>query len=142
KIYKFNSFSGSIGAKYNFNPTWGVRGDLSVLGIKGDGKQLTEPLLAASTFKNTLKEFTALAEFNFFKFEPTKRKAAYTPYVFAGLGAVGSAPTVMTQESITSNGTVISNDIKKHEQIIRPVIIYGAGFKYNLKGSLSIKGEF
>lgn len=130
KIYKFNSLSGSLGVKYNFNPTWGLRGNLSLLRIKGDGKDLKDSTLIGSTFKNTLKEFTVLSEFNFFKFEPNTKKVTYTPYVFAGLGAV-----MFELESVNEQGKLI----KRHP--IRPVVLYGAGFKYNLKSSWSINGE-
>jgi hypothetical protein len=119
KIYKFNSLSGSIGAKYNFNPTWGLRGDLSLMGIKGDGKHLKDPVLLGGVFKKTLKELSISTEFNFFKFEPNKKKAAYTPYVFAGIGGV------------------VFKD-KKDKNSIKPVIPFGAGFKYNLKGSFTL----
>lgn len=109
-ILRFNSISGSVGVKYNFNPTWGVRGNLSGIGIKWDGDK------GGESDKKTLGEFSILSEFNFFKFEPNKRKAAYTPYVFAGIGGV----------------------VFKDKNSLTPVIPFGAGFKYNLKGSFTI----
>lgn len=125
KIYKFNSFSGSIGAKYNFNPTWGIRGDLSMVGINGKANYKIDPSLpvisqnAAFNSKN-LVEFSVLPEFNFFKFEPNQKKAAYTPYVFAGLGAI-----------------YFKNIVNKEEPF-KLVIPFGAGFKYNLKSNLTL----
>lgn len=106
-IFEFNSLAGSVGAKYNFNSTWGVRGNLSAIGI--EWYDIEER-------NKTLGEFSVLSEFNFFKFEPNKKKAAYTPYVFAGIG------------------TVFFNKFKD----IKPVIPFGAGFKYNLKGNFTI----
>lgn len=127
KLYQFNSFTGSIGVKYNFNSTWGVRGDLAMIGIKGDGKHLKDPVLVDDVFINILKELSISSEFNFFKFEPNTKKAAYTPYVFAGLGAVMFDPKGAHE--------------KAKKQILRPIVLYGAGFKYNLKSAWSIKGE-
>lgn len=117
-ILRFNSISGSVGVKYNFNPTWGVRGNFSGIGIKGDGQNSNDPTLVNSSFKKTLTELSLLAEFNFFKFEPNKTKAAYTPYVFAGIGGV--------LFNYTDNSRV------------RPVIPVGVGFKYNLKGNFTL----
>ena len=127
KIFKFNSVAGSMGAKYNFNPTWGVRGDLSMSEIKGNGKHSNDPVLVNGDFRKTIKELSLLTEFNFFKFEPSTKKAAYTPYVNAGLGAVLFDPSGI--------------HVRAGNNIIRPVILYGAGFKYNLKSALSIAGE-
>lgn len=109
KIYKFNSLSGSIGAKYNFNPTWGVRGNLSMVGIKWGNGQDDNKILG---------EFSILPEFNFFKFEPNKKKSAYTPYVFAGVG-------------------MVSFEYRKSTEY-KPVIPFGVGFKYNLKGNFTL----
>lgn len=110
-IFKFNSFSGSVGAKYNFNPTWGIRGNLSGIGIKWDDDQSVKG-------SKTLGELSILSEFNFFKFEPNKMKTAYTPYVFAGVGGL------------------LFKDIKDNQ--FKPIIPFGAGFKYNLKSSFTI----
>jgi len=126
-IFEFNSLAGSVGAKYNFNSTWGVRGNLSMMEVKGDGKNLKASDLVDSVFKKTLKELSISSEFNFFKFEPNTKKVAYTPYVNAGIGAILFDPE-------GAHG-------KAGTDIIRPVLLYGAGFKYNLKSSLSIKGE-
>lgn len=108
-IFKFNSVSGSVGVKYNFNSTWGVRGNLSGIDIKwGDNQD----------DRKTIGEFSVVSEFNFFKFEPNKMKTAYTPYVFAGVGGL------------------LSKDIKDNP--FKPIVPFGAGFKYNLKSNFTI----
>lgn len=127
KIFKFNSVAGAIGAKYNFNPNWGVRGDLSMSEIKGNGKHSKDPELVDRVFKKTLKELSISSEFNFFKFVPNTKRATYTPYVNAGVGVILFDPK-------EQHG-------KAGKHIIRPTLLYGAGFKYNLKSSLSLQGE-
>ncbi len=118
KIFKFNSVAGSIGAKYNFNPTWGMRGGLSLIGLNGKANYDAD-----RAFENkTLFEIAVLPEFNFFKFEPNKNKNSYTPYVFAGIG-----------------GRLDGMSSKKI--LKRAVVPFGAGFKYNLRGALSLNME-
>lgn len=118
KIYKFNSLSGTLGAKYIINPTWGIRGTFSILKIQNDS--LSSSL---SGFNKNLFEASVLAEFNFFKFKPNKSKNAYTPYVFAGLGGV----------AFEYKRSYYSSSI-----VGRPVIPIGVGFKYNLKGNWNL----
>lgn len=129
-IFKFNSLSGSIGAKYNFNPTWGVKVEFSRLGIKGD--PLNEYL---SGFKKTLSEISIRTEFNFFKFEPNKKVAAYTPYVFLGLGIGGfNYLKLLEEESVEGEEQEKYVTIKQY----KPAVLFGAGFKYNLKSNFTI----
>lgn len=115
-ILKLNMPSGTLDAKYNFNSTWGLKGGVSGIGIKWDEDR-----------GKTLIEFSLIPEFNFFKFEPNRRKAAFSPYVSAGVGAVLFDPG---NEHDRGGST-----------IIRPSLLYGVGVKYNMKNSWSIKSE-
>ena len=131
-ILKFNSFSVDAGVKYNFNPTWGVRGSLAVIGINGkanyainSGLPVISPDEAFSS--KSLFEISILPEFNFFNFEPNQSKNVMTPYIFAGVGGV-----LFPRE----NQRMGQKETTK--LLLKPVIPFGAGFKYNMKGSLSI----
>lgn len=115
-IFKFNSVTGSVGAKYNFNSTWGVRGGLSLIGINGNANYDVEPGLPMTFKSKSVIELSVLPQFNFFNFEPTKKNAAYTPYVFVGIG------------------TMFFKDIGN----LKLVIPIGAGFKYNLKENFTV----
>lgn len=116
-VFKFNSFAAGIGAKYNFNPTWGLRSSLAVIGIKGQNQHQNVPS-DESFISKTLFELSFLPEFNFFKFEPNQSENVWSPYVFAGVGGI-----VFQQNNKTA---------------MKSVIPFGAGFKYNLKGSWSL----
>ncbi len=122
KFYKFNSLSGSAGAKYNFNPTWGIRTNLSIVGINGKGYHDTEPDMPSSFKNKVIKELVFLPEFNFFKKKLYQTKRFYTPYVFAGLGG-------MIYQQKTSQGYASS---------MKPVYPFGAGFKYDLNGNFAL----
>lgn len=131
-ILKINSFTLDGGAKYNFNPTWGIRGSLAVIGVNGKANYTVNPGLPViapdEAFKSkTLVEISILPEFNFFKFEPNQSKNVMTPYIFAGVGGV-----LFPREKQRVGQR------KTTKTSLKPVIPFGAGFKYNLKGSLSI----
>lgn len=135
-IFKFNSVSGSIGVKYNFNPTWGVRGNLSGIGIKWDDGQ--------SVNNKAIGEVSVVSEFNFFKFEPNTKEATYTPYVFAGVGFAGFKYKKVKdpfQSRLTTQYLKEKDSFLNPIEIIgqyKPVVIFGTGFKYNLKSSFTI----
>lgn len=118
-VFKFNSYAASLGAKYNFNPTWGLRTNISLVGINGNANYYLEPGLPEGFENKNIIELAFLPEFNFFKFGPNQKKASYTPYVFAGVGFRGDA-------------------IESDKILKRAVIPFGVGFKYNLKGALSL----
>lgn len=131
-ILKFNSFSVDAGAKYNFNPTWGVRGSLAVVKVNGKANYTIGPGLPVistnEAFKSkSLLELSILPEFNFFKFEPNQTKNVMTPYVFAGVGGV------LFQREKPGEGQE-----KITKTLLKPIIPFGAGFKYNMKGNFSI----
>lgn len=120
-IFKFNSVSGSLGVKYNFNSTWGVRGNISAVGIKVGNELLQQHELDPKV----LYEVSILPEFNFFKFEPDKEKSFFTPYIFAGIG-------LSSFEALNNSGV---------ERIVRKTFPFGVGFKYHLKGNISADSQ-
>src|SRR5690606_5286879 len=67
-IFKFNDWSVAASAKYNLNPTWGLRMNFSQVNIHGDdarSKYIFEQERAAD-FSTPLTELALLADFNFF----------------------------------------------------------------------------
>lgn len=121
-IVKFNSLSGSAGAKYNFNPTWGIRANLSLVGINGSANYSVQPKMQKGFNSKVVKEIVFLPEFNFFKKNPYAKKSFYTPYVFAGFGG-------MIFQQKTPSGTQSS---------MKPVYPFGVGFKYDLAKNFSL----
>ncbi|MDA3892875.1 MAG: DUF6089 family protein [Salinivirgaceae bacterium] len=85
--------------RHTFDTRFAVTGNLFY--SKLSGKESNSDYItngnAPQNFKNTIYEFTPVAEFNFIPFLPGKPKKYYfTPYVFAGLG-VAYYPTDYTQ---------------------------------------------
>jgi opacity protein-like surface antigen len=147
-----------------------VRANVSVLGINVRNELLKDHKIDPKA----LYEASILSEFNFFRFEPSKTKNSYTPYVFAGIGAVNfkyfkitpkiefqtgqivsppAASGVLTWGGVQDNMRrgyrhhgyefydaqipIISSEIDS-DPVTKAVIPFGAGFKYNLKGVLSL----
>lgn len=124
KPYLFNGFSGSIGVKHNWNGSWGLRLEAGFTQINGSSRHYIQPgTLILNTEEKifpskSLIEVSLLPEFNFFNFQPTTRKSAYTPYVIAGVGMrLDAGPDSPKQ------------------RLLPP---FGAGFKYNLKSGFSL----
>lgn len=121
-IFKFNSVSGSVGVKYNFNSTWGIKGNISLVGIKVGNEFLQQHNLDPKV----LYEVSILPEFNFFKFEPDKAQSFFTPYVFAGVG-------LSRFEALNNSGG--------NGWVVRKAFPFGVGFKYHLKGNISADSQ-
>lgn len=123
KPYLFNSFAAGIGVKYNWNSSWGTRANLNYIGIKGDAGAYVKPSFSNPDFSNhfrskSLYELNVMQEFNFFEYNPSTKRNAYSPYVMAGVGY----------------------RLDKHPYGFknRLSLPFGAGFKYNLKSSFSL----
>ena len=146
-ILYFKNAGGGLFAKYNLNPTWGIRASLNYLPLYANdydfsnASQLNRGLL----FNNNLKELSITADFNFFKYIPGREMNRYTPYLFAGLAVLHHNPYVYHNDQkiylrdysleIDDNGVDV---ISSQWALSVPI---GAGFKYNISGPWSIGAE-
>ncbi len=150
--FYFKNLGGGLQVKYNFNPTWGVRSNLNYGLISADANDFHQPGIENSklAFNTSILEWSAVGEFNFFKFVPGRNKIAYTPYLFAGIGVISYNPYIHLKDS-----TGVRRKINLREQFLEYdeqnnpnsygryaiVIPFGIGFKYNLNGPFSIGAE-
>lgn len=136
----FKRIGGGIHAKYNINPTWGIRSNASFAPIYGTDEDFDALYQQQRNlkFRNNILELAVMAEFNFFKFIGGREFNNYTPYIFAGLAALHHDPYVrMANESIYLKEMEL--EIDEDESTITysnlaMSIPFGAGFKYNFKG--------
>ncbi|MGJ1367792.1 DUF6089 family protein [Sphingobacterium spiritivorum] len=144
----FKSLGGGLTGKYNFNPTWGVKGGINYLHLFGsDANSSNERQIQRNlAFQNKVVEISAIGEFNFFRFVPGKNKLAYTPYIFAGVAAIYHNPYVKfsTGEKYDLRDLQLeydaANNPGKYSKFAL-AIPFGAGFKYNIKGPWTVGAE-
>lgn len=146
----FNDLSAGLSVKYNFNPTWGIRGNFAyanTYAYDGDSRvaQRRERNLG---FFGAVKEAAIVADFNFFKWLPQRGRIVYTPYVFAGIGGIqfnpkwylpyvaGETPRKVNLREVRTEFDSVANPASYANRAIS--IPFGAGFKYNLRGPWSL----
>ena len=140
---KISGFSAGIFGKRNFNQYIGVRlnytyGQVEANDAESSNQQFRDRNLQ---FKTSLSELSAIADFNLFNFKPGGGNRQFTPYLFAGAGAVIFKPTVKY------DGQKYRLDRKATEGQENPynnvalTIPYGLGLKYNYKDTWSVFSE-
>lgn len=141
----FNDWAAGAFVKYNFDHTWGIRGNFAYANTYADDwysrvQQRHERNLG---FFGPIMEASLLVDFNFFKWLPQRGRVVYTPYIFAGVGGIQFEPKWyrVLDPSIPTVETINLRDYKtegvdyKNRAITIP---FGAGFKYNLRGPWSV----
>lgn len=80
-----NKLGGGLVYKYNINPRIALRGNYTFIGIKGDDKQSSNIYRKQRgiNFTNTIHEFAAGIEFNFFNYNIREWYMDFTPYILA-----------------------------------------------------------
>ena len=85
-----NEFAGGIVYKYNINPRIALRGNYNLIPISGndqDAENLYRQQLGRS-FTNTVQEFAAGVEFNFYEYNIPDYRTSFTPYILAQFAAI------------------------------------------------------
>lgn len=126
---EFSKNSAGLSLKYHFNKisekdrTWGVRLDGNFTRIKANDKDSNDPAKKnrGLAFENNLWELAAMGEFHFFNFRPYRSTKLFSPYVFAGAGAIYNQP----QPGVAGS------------EAFFPIIPFGTGVKLNWSGPWS-----
>ena len=139
--FAFNDWSVGAFAKYNFNNTWGVRGNVQYLNIWKRDMDSSNPWFQQRQlmFFSELLEFSAVGEFNFFNiYECTRGKKFWQPYVFGGLAYTYYEPKVRDPD--------LNKVYLRQKKTERPLdkdpyndftfaIPFGLGLKYKPRGA-------
>ncbi|OSY86855.1 hypothetical protein WH52_14335 [Tenacibaculum holothuriorum] len=88
-----NKFAGGIVYKYNLNPRIALRGNYNYLPISGDNRNAENPFRQTPNnivrrFTNTIHEFAAGVEFNFYEYNISDYRTTFTPYILAQFAAI------------------------------------------------------
>lgn len=137
---KISGASGGLFVKYNFNRYLSAKvnytyGIISAADSTSGNAQFRNRNLS---FTTKLNELSLIGEFNFMQYTPSVTKNVYTPFVFAGVGLINYNPRAnyKGQTYNLASYTTEGQGLPYSNQAI--TIPYGAGFKYNVSGRLSL----
>ena len=140
----------SFGAKYNFNPHWVWRGEVSFMKVKGnDSKNKRDDLKARNlSFKSAIWDINTEAEYNLFDINGGEHK--FTPYGFFGVGLYHYNPTTVDRNGNKVNlrlaategqGSSVYPDRKPYKTT-KLQLPFGFGVKYALNERIVLGLEF
>lgn len=128
-----NEFSGGLVYKYNLNPRIALRGTYTYIPVSGNDKDADNTFRQnrGTSFSNTIHEFAAGVEFNFFDYNINNYSTTFTPYILAEVAAFN----YKSPEPTSSSNTVL---LKNKFSYTIPV---GIGLKGRLADNLAIAFE-
>lgn len=100
-----NKIAGGLVYKYNLNPRIALRGNYNYIGLSGDNKNresIENNSVKTRNFSNSIHEFAAGIEFNFFDYNIQKRETSFTPYILAQLAAFNYKSPVSYEEATST----------------------------------------
>jgi hypothetical protein len=137
---KVSGIAAGAYAKLNFDPHWGLGihynyGKIKADDAKSNDLQFNDRNLSFST---PLSEISLLLDFNLFDLLSYTRKGRFTPYLFAGIGAV-----IYNPKAIYNGNKVQLKDFTTEGQTepykgTTLTIPYGAGIRYKLRNNWTI----
>lgn len=128
-----NEFSGGLVYKYNLNPRIALRGTYTYIPVSGNDKDADNTFRQnrGTSFSNTIHEFAAGVEFNFFDYNINNYSTTFTPYILAEVAAFN----YKSPEPTSSSNTIL---LKNKFSYTIPV---GIGLKGRLADNLAIAFE-
>jgi hypothetical protein len=129
--------------KRNFNPYLALKlgytyGQISGADSTSGSQQFRDRNLS---FKTPLKELSLMLEFNFMSYIPDAGKNKYTPYIYVGGGITAYAPRAQYNGTLTGLRQLRTEAQDKPYPNNAVVIPFGAGFKYNIHGKLTVAAD-
>jgi opacity protein-like surface antigen len=140
---KISGFSAGVFGKRNFNQYIGVRlnytyGQVEANDAESSNQQFRDRNLR---FKTSLSELSAIADFNLFNFKLGGGNRYFTPYIFAGAGAVIFKPTIKYEGEKYRLDRKATEGQENPYNNVALTIPYGVGLKYNYKDTWSVFSE-
>ena len=95
-LLKHPGFAGAASFRYLINTRWALRGQLGLTSLSGNSADMTNVYPGGQTysFKATVYDVSARAEFNFFNYgigETYRKMKRWTPYIGVGVGFSASS---------------------------------------------------
>ncbi|RSC95766.1 type IX secretion system protein PorG [Tenacibaculum singaporense] len=128
-----NEFAGGLVYKYNLNPRIALRGTYTYIPVSGNDNDADNAFRQnrGISFSNTIHEFAAGVEFNFFDYNINDYRTTFTPYILAEVAAFN----YKSPEPTSSSNTIL---LKNKFSYTVPV---GIGLKGRLADNFAIAFE-
>ncbi len=131
-----NKLAGGAVYKYNLNPRIALRAAYTYIPISGNDQDADNPYRlnrpnGQFTFNNTIHEFAAGVEFNFFHYNISDYRTTFTPYILAEIAAFN----YKSPEPSTTTNTI------RLENTFSYTLPVGVGIKGRLSDNLAIAFE-
>ncbi|MBL1408645.1 type IX secretion system protein PorG [Sphingobacterium faecale] len=145
--FYYRNLGGGVFAKYNLNPTWGIKLGYNHLYVSASDQDFKNQKQRSFHFHNQVSELAITAEFNFFKYIAGRQVNRYTPYFIGGIAAIKHDPYITSARwpkkvllrELHLEADKEGNPITFSKFAV--AIPLGIGFKYNIKGPWSIGAE-
>lgn len=130
---KPNTIAGGLVYKRNLNPRIAIRGNYNFIPIKGEDAASDNPFREQRgfNFTNTIHEFAAGIEFNFFDYNIRDPRTSFTPYILAQAAIYG----YKSPDGIDINNKIITKNEFSYS------IPVGVGIKGRLSDNMAFAFE-
>lgn len=138
--------------RYNFNHHWSVRfqGNYGEIAADDQWSNLAERQARNLSFRSEIWEGYIAAEFNFFPFEPGRKKMSHTPYINGGFGIFSFNPETNYEgqwyelRNLRTEGQGTSVGQSAPYATASSFFIFSLGYKWSLArwSSIAIESSF
>ncbi|HVW98063.1 MAG TPA: DUF6089 family protein [Mucilaginibacter sp.] len=140
---KISGYSVGGFVKRNFDGYWSAKVSYTYGKIAAADSNSSDPQFRQRnlSFTTTLSEVSLVGEFNFMKYIPDAGKNKYTPYIFLGGATVNYFPYTIYKGNSYGLRSARTEDQQKPYPTAAFSLVYGAGFKYNFSGKLTVGAQ-
>ncbi len=138
--------------RYNFNEHWSVRlnANYGEVEARDSWSSLAERKERNLSFRSEIREAYLVAEFNFFPFEPGRKKMSHTPYINGGFGVFSFSPEAYFEgtwhdlRSLRTEGQGTSLNRGAPYATASSFFIFSMGYKWSLArwSSIALESSF
>lgn len=131
-------------ARVNLNPRWSFRANAYFGKVTGDDAVSKASLVRNLKFESKVRDFSVVAEFNFYEYFTGSKRNVFSPYIFAGIGMFLFNPVSegIELQTIGTEGQNVGFEGRKPYKLTSFSIPFGLGVKYSLNSRLAFTAEW
>jgi hypothetical protein len=142
--------AGGVVYRYNFNPRFGIKGNLLFGSVKGDDSQsgVNSQITRNLSFKSPVTELAAEMEFNFLEYTLGNSRTPWTPYVFGGVAGFRFNPQGQIGDNFynlqplgTEGQETVANSSKRY-RLMQVSLPFGIGVKATISKMIGVSVEW